>query len=90
MNKKSKKENIIPTLAKVDVAIRHGTYKLKKKVENTVMVTELQNKHQERRILNKDIIETASKMKSPISFILYSTLLHQINIAVKSKSRGIT
>ena len=55
-----------------------------------MMVTELQNKHQERRILNKDIIETASKMKPPISFILYSTLLHQINIAVKSKSRGIT
>ena len=54
------------------------------------MVTELQNKHQERRILNKDIIETASKMKPLISFILYSTLLHQINIAVKSKSRGIT
>ena len=54
------------------------------------MVTELQNKHQERRILNKDIIETVSKMKPPISFILYSTLLHQINIAVKSKSRGIT
>ena len=72
------------------LAIRHGTYKLKKKIAQTVMVTELQNKHHERRKLKKDIIKTTSKLKSSISFTMYSTLLHQINIAVKSKSRAIT
>ena len=54
------------------------------------MVTELQNKHHERRKLKKDIMKTTSKLKSSISFIMYSTLLHQINIAVKSKPRAIT
>ena len=54
------------------------------------MVTELQNKHHERRKLKKDIIKTTSKLKSSLSFIMYSTLLHQMNIAVKSKSRAIT
>ena len=74
--KQCKKENITPTFAKVNVAIRHGTYKLKKKVVHTVMVTELQNKHHERRKLKKDIIKTTSKLKSSISFIMYSMLLH--------------
>ena len=54
------------------------------------MVTELENKHHERRKLKKDIIKTTSKLKSSLSFIMYSTLLHQMNIAVKSKSRAIT
>ena len=88
--KQCKKENIIPTFAKVNIAIRHGTYKLKKKIAHTVMVTELQNKHHERRKLKKDIIKTTSKLKSSLSFIMYSTLLHQMNIAVKGKSRAIT
>ena len=52
------------------------------------MVTELQNKHHERRKLKKDIIKTTSKLKSSLSFIMYSTLLHQMNIAVKGKSRA--
>ena len=54
------------------------------------MATELQNKHYEIRKLKKDIIKTASILKSSKSFTMYSTLLHQINIAVKTKSRGIT
>ena len=54
------------------------------------MVTELQSKYHERRKLKKDIIKTASKLKSSVSFIMYSTSLQQINIAVKSKSRDIT
>ena len=77
-------------VAKVNLATRHGTYKLKKKVAHTVMATELQNKHYEIGKLKKDIIKTASILKSSKSFTMYSTLLHQINIAVKTKSRGIT
>ena len=88
--KQCKKENIIPTFVKDNVAIRHGTYKLKKKIAQTVMVTELQNKPYERRKLKKNVIKTTSKLKSSISFIMYFTLLHQINIAIKSKSQAIT
>ena len=61
--KQCKKENIIPTFAKVNVAIKHGTYKLKKKIAHTVMITELQNKHHERQKLKEDIIKTTSKLK---------------------------
>ena len=54
------------------------------------MVTELQNKRHERRKLKKGIIKTTLKLKSSLSFIMYYTLLHQMNIAVKSKFRAIT
>ena len=50
-----KKEQLIPTFAKVNVSIRNGTYKLKRKIAHLVMVTELQNKYREKRKLRKDI-----------------------------------
>ena len=50
-----KKEQLIPTFAKVNVSIRNGTCKLKRKIAHLVMVTELQNKHREKRKLRKDI-----------------------------------
>ena len=52
--KQCKKENIIPTFAKVNVSIKHGIYELKKKIANIVMETEIQNKHLERQKLRKD------------------------------------
>ena len=48
------------------------------------MVTVLQNKHFGGWILKKCIIKRASKLKSFVAFIMYSRLLHQINIAVKT------
>ena len=48
-----KKEQLIPTFAKVNVSIRNG--KLKRKIAHLVMETELQNKHREKRKLRKDI-----------------------------------
>ena len=50
-----KKEQLIPTFAKVKVSIRNGTYKLKRKIARLVMETELQNKHREKRKLRKNI-----------------------------------
>ena len=64
--KQCKNENIIPKFAKVNVAIRHGTCKLKKKIAHTVPVTELQNKHHERRKIRKDMIKRTSKLKSSL------------------------
>ena len=88
--KKCKKESIITIFEKVNVAIRHGIYKLKKKIVHTVIGVDLQNKDDEKEKLKMGMIQTASKLKSSISFIIYSTLLHQINIAVENKYRSIT
>ena len=46
-----KKEQLVPTFAKVIVSIGNGTYKLKRKISRLVMEMELQNKHREKRKL---------------------------------------
>ena len=62
--KQCTKENIIPTFGIVNVSIKHGTHKLKKKIANIVMETEIQNKHLERQKLRKGIFKTTIKLRS--------------------------
>ena len=48
-----KREDLIPTFAKVNVAIKHGTQKLKMNLVHAVMETEMQNKHDQERKIKK-------------------------------------
>ena len=84
-----KKEQLIPTFAKVNVSIRNGIYKLKRKIARLVMETELQNKHREKCKLRKDIGGINVLLSTSLSVIVYNALLHQINIAVKSRIKVI-
>ena len=84
-----KKEQLVPTFAKVIVSIRNGTYKLKRKISRLVMEMELQNKHREKRKLWKDIRSINVSLSTSLSVIVYNTLLNQINIAVKSRIKVI-
>ena len=95
--KSCKREDLVPTFAKVNVAIKHGTQKLKMKIARAVIAviaravieTEMQNKHQERKI-KKRIRDIKFQLKSSLTFIVYNTLLHRINVAVKSRVKVIT
>ena len=51
--------------------------------------TELQNKHREKRKLRKDIRSINMLISTSLSVIVYNALLHQINIAVKSRIKVI-
>ena len=51
--------------------------------------TELQNKHREKRKLRKDIRSLNMLLSISLSVIVYNALLHQINIAVKSRIKVI-
>ena len=84
-----KKEQLIPTFAKVNVSIQNDTYKLKRKIARLVMETVLQNKHREKRKLRKDIRSINMLISTSLSVIVYNALLHQINIAVKSRIKVI-
>ena len=84
-----KKEKLIPTLAQVNVSMRNGAYKLKRKNARLLMEAELQNKHRDKRKLQKDIRSINILLSTPLSVIVYNVLLHQINIAVKSRIEGI-
>ena len=51
--------------------------------------SELQNKHREKRELRKDIRSINILLSTSLSVIVYKALLHQINIAVKSRIKVI-
>ena len=84
-----KKEQLIPSFAKVNVCIRNGTDKVKRKIAPLVMETELKNKHREKRKLRKDIRGINGLLSTSLSVIAYNALFHQINITVKSRVKVI-
>ena len=88
--KKCKQEDLIPTFAMVHLVIKHETIRLKKKIPLIIMDAELQNKHTEKRKLKKKILEVTGKLRKKVRVIIYSTILHQINKAIKSKEKAIS
>ena len=88
--KSCKKENLIPTFAKVNVSIKSGSYKLKRQIARLIMNAELQNKHIQKRKLKKEIKKICTELKRTVSLIILNTCFHQINIALKSKLKEIT
>ena len=74
---------------KVIASIRNGTYKLKRKIALLVLEMELQNKHREKRKLRTDIRSVKILLLTSLSVMVYNILLHQINIAVKSRIKVI-
>ena len=53
--KSCKKEELIPAFAKVNLAIKSGGFKIKKKIAKSVMETEIQGKQYHLRKRGKDI-----------------------------------
>ena len=67
-------EDLIPNFAKMNVAIKHGTQKLKMKIARSVMETEMQNKHDQKRKIKKQIRDIKFQLKSSLTLVLYNTL----------------
>ena len=85
-----KREDLIPTFTKATVSIEYGTQKLKMKIARAVMETEMEDKHDQKRKIQKQFRDIKFQLKSSSTLILYNTLLDQINIAVKSTVKAIT
>ena len=62
--------------------------RLKKKIARTIMSAELQNKQKEQHNLKNQILETSSQLKRCLTNIIYITILHQVNKAIKSKIKA--
>ena len=84
-----KKEQLIAAFAKVNVSTRNGICKLKWRIARLVMETELQNEDRQKRNLWKDIRSINVFLSTSLSVIVYNALLHQANIAVKSRIKII-
>lgn len=85
-----KKENLIPTFAKVNLCITNVNRKLKLRRARIVMKSEAENKHQEKKRLKKDILLISNQHKAGLGVLLYNALLHQVNIAVRCHYKVIS
>ena len=81
---------MIPTFANVKLAIKNAKHKLKSKIARLIMETELQSKHNQKRKIENEFRSVSITLKSSLSVIFYNCLIHQINIASKSKLKAIT
>ena len=72
--KKEKKKKLIPTFVKVDVSIRNGTYKLKRKIARLVMETEQQDKHGKKCKLRKNIRSIKILLSTSLSVVTYNDI----------------
>ena len=70
--------------------VKDRTTQLKKKIACIIMDADLQNKHTEKRKLKQKFLEVTGKLRRKVTIIIYSTILHQINKAIKSKGKAIS
>ena len=81
--------NIIPTFAKVKLSIKHGNKKLHSKIARLVMETELQAKHQTKKKIEREIKRLTFKLKKTVHTIIFSAVIHKLNIITKSRSKVV-
>ena len=86
--KSCKKENLIPTFAKVSLAIKSASRKLKLRLARIIMESEIENKHHEKKRLNKEIVAISNQLKGVLGFFLYNALVHKTELAVKSSFKS--
>ena len=61
--KTCRRENLIPTFAKVKIAIKINNGKLKQKLARVILDTELQQKHNQRRKVKREGIRLCNNIK---------------------------
>ena len=86
--KSCKKEELIPTFAKVNLAIKSG-FKIKKKIAKLAMETETQDKQYPLRKIQKDIQSLAISLKSTLGVTLFSVVTHQVEVVIRSRLLSI-
>ena len=64
--------------------------KLKSKIAHLIMETELQSKHNQKKKIKNELRSVNITLKSSLNVIFYNCLIHQINIASKSKLKPMT
>ena len=86
--KACKVEQLIPTFAKVKLWIKSANRKLHYKMARLVMEAELKDKHNSKKKLKNIIRRLTFDLKRKVSFILFTAIIYQLNIAIKSQSKA--
>ena len=85
--KACKAEQLIPTFAKVKLSIKSANRKLHYKMARLVMEAELKDKHNLKKKLKNIIRILTLDLKRKNSFILFTAITYQLNIAIKNRSK---
>ena len=88
--KTCKKEQLIPTFAKVNLSLKDISFILRQKIITLIMEAEIQNKHSQKRKLRKEIRKILTTLKRGLNLIILNPVFHQANVALKSKFRVVT
>lgn len=80
-----KKEESISAFTKVNLSIKSGGYKLKKKVAKPVVETELQDKHYQSRKTGNGIRSINISLKWSLGLVLWNAIVDQIEIAKRGR-----
>ena len=87
--KTCKRENIIPTFAKVKLSIKHANKKLHSKIARLVMERELQAKHQTKKKIKREIKRLTFELKNTVNTIIFTAVIYKLNITTKSRSKAL-
>ena len=74
--KSCKKENHIPSFAKVNLVINYGSGKLKLRIARIVMESEMRNAVYEKKRLKKEMIAIGKQLKRVLGLFFFNALLH--------------
>ena len=73
----------------MNISLRNASFKLKWKIATLIMETEMQNKHLEKRKLEKELKQIRNILKRSLNFVILNAVFHQLNIVLKSKFKVI-
>ena len=82
-------ENPFSVQCNVRLSIKQQNPKLKTRIDRTVMENNLKARHPQKQNLKKDIKATVYQLRLLLPTLLYTTVLHQINLAIGSRLKSI-
>ena len=87
--KTCKIENLLPTFAKVKLAIKSGNKKIQRKTARIIMNMELQQKYHEKHKLKREIIQLSMKLKAQVGLVLFNGVIYSFDKSIKQKSIAV-
>ena len=87
--KTCKIEKLIPTFAKINLSVKDDNKELIRRLARIAIESQPQSKHREKKKLKKELAILNNQLMSSVTIILYNTLIHQVNIAIKIRFKSI-
>ena len=78
-----KTENLKLTFAKIHLSVKDYNKKLNRRIARTLVESQLQPKHREKKQLKKELTILNNQLKSCLNIILCNILIHQVNFSVR-------